>query len=220
MIKRAIAIGFFLIVLQFVYKANAQELWFEYGASYKTWRNLTTKVELQNRFVDRGQFYNYKNCIELTLQYRLSPVLKLSGSYRIARQHNFAYQIDQEGEVGKQRYCIDMNMKLPFNNDKYSIENRSRYQISLKNNEDARKFYRNKTTFGIEIDKKTDALFADEVYYYITKHRLDMNRVSLGIEREITKKISFNVLFHIETDKEGRSLSNNYIINTGLFLKL
>ncbi len=199
---------------------SAQELWFEYGISHKTWGNLTTKIEAQHRFVDVGKLNNYKNCFEVTLQYRISPMFKLSGSYRFANQINYVNITEKEGEIGKQRYCIDLNIDFPLTSKILSFENRFRYQIALKNNEDVKRFYRNKTTLGVKIDKKTDFAFSDELYYNITKNKLDLNRVSMGIERELSKKIVFDFLFHIETDRENRSFSNNYIISTGLFYKL
>ncbi len=220
MIKKTALYCFIFLFLIIGKKASAQELWFEYGLSYKTWNNLTTKVEIQHRFIDVGGLYNYKNCAEITLQYRLNSVFKLSGSYRFANQLNYSTMHEQEGEVGKQRYCVDLNARFPIKNDKFSIENRSRYQLALRNNEDVKRFYRNKTGLEIEIDKKTKVSFTDEIYYNITKQRLDLNRISMGINRELNKKLFVNLLFHIETDREGKSLSNNYIISSGLFVKL
>jgi hypothetical protein len=152
------------------------------------------------------------------MQYRLSPIFKISGSYRFANQLNIYNELDKDGESGKQQYCVDLNIQLPLRNDNYKIENRSRYQISLKNREEVKKFYRNKTTAELKIDKKTNFHLSDEIYYYIAKEKIDMNRLSIGIDRELSKHILMNLTFHIETEKEGRSLANNYILGSGIYL--
>jgi hypothetical protein len=218
-IKTILVITSALVMTSFT--AGAQEIWTEVGLSFKAVKNLTTKFDIQNRFVDvDGHYFNSKNSSEITLQYRLSPVFKLSGAYRFAYETNLIDISESEGESGKQRYCIDLNIRMPFDHKKLTLENRSRYQVSLEAKDDVNRFYRNKTTIGVEIDKNTDFSIADELYYHISKQKLDMNRLSFGLERKIYGKLYMNLLFHIETEKMGRSLGSNYILNTGLFLKL
>jgi hypothetical protein len=214
--RLAIASAFVLIS----YTAGAQEIWTEFGLSLKAMKNLTTKFEIQNRFVDAdGRFVNSKNSSEITLQYRLSPVFKLSGAYRFAHKTSLIDPAESEGESGNQRYSIDLNLRVPLDNKKLTLENRSRYQLSLEARNEVKRFYRNKSSLGVEIDKNTDFSISDEVYYNINKQKLDMNRLSLGLERKIYGKLYTNLLFHIETEKKGRSLGSNYILSTGLFLK-
>ena len=175
----------YLILIGFLVtssRADAQKVWIGYGVDYRMGENITACLQFENRYLVDGELSNYKNFAEIALKYKLSPYFRLGGSYRFTLPKSLQDDInDEEDQNERQRYCIDLRGKLPL--DRFSLKNRSRYQISLKNDEGIKRFYRNETCLDIHIDKRTEFYLSNEFFYRIDKHKITRDIIGFGFDR-------------------------------------
>jgi hypothetical protein len=200
-------------------KNSAQQLWLEYGIGHDFGEKFKAGIEFQNRYLDLGGLTNIMNSTEVNMSFRISPGFKIGGSYR------YSYLKEKNGEPlhidfeDKQRFCIDLNYKYDISKH-YSLKNRARFQTSLENREDIKRYFRDKLTLEIEVDKRTEVLFSDEIFINLEKNKPKLNRISVGIKHNLFNNFYLEPCFHIELKNKHGFLHRDYILSTALFFRL
>jgi len=197
-------------------KINAQNIWLDYGVEYEFKNKFKAGVDFEHRYLNG--MMNYMNATTLNLSFRLSPVIKVAGSYRYAEYKDLNEWEDVEYE-NKQRFCIDLNSKFDIA-ENIEFKNRARYQTSLEEREDIKRYFRDKITLEVNIDNATDFTIANEVFVCINNEKPVVNRVTIGLHRQIANRIYIEPFFHVEIYKKWGTLQRDYVMGTGLYYRL
>ena len=116
----------------------------------------------------------------------------------------------------RKRYTFDVYYRFPMKNDKTTIKNRLRYQISQTKKMNYKNYLRYRFGFEYTLIKNIYTTVSNEIYLECPDLNICLNKTSLNIDFNITKEFSLELFYTIETNLQPESSIFNYIIGCKL----
>jgi len=192
--------------------------WNSISIEKKVNKKTSLLLDQEFRFQENAsQFEDYITV--LGAQYEINKYIKISGAYRFTYSTSF-----ENGVKNENRYFADLSLKYKVN--RFTLGSRTRYQMEYQKHElNHWHTLRNKFSVKYNINKSKLTPVADYEFYYSlnspVKNLIYRSRYTLGMDYEISKTLSVNSYYQLQTQRDYlRKPRNTYILGLGLNITL
>lgn len=183
------------------------QLWLEQKWSVK----LTDRVKAMGRSdlrfrSDMSEFYKQTDNIGLSI--KVAPWLKVEPVY----QYEWSEQAAGSDTTIENRLYLNVTPSVSWR--RVHLEDRNRVEFRHVNGRDDWR-YRNKPKLGVEIGSGWYAMepyVADELFYGARAGEWNRNRVFVGLEKALSKHLSADLYYMIESNKTGRDWAELHVL--------
>jgi len=182
------------------------QLWLEQKWSVK----LTSRVKLigksEERFNDDlGTFYKSTNHIGVSV--------KALAWLKVEPVYDYEWSEKTNGDTTIE-HRLFLNVTPLWSWKRLHVEDRNRIEFRHINGVDDWR-YRNKPKLGIELGSgwyEVEPYVADEVFYGARAGEWTRNRFVLGVEKPLTRRVSAELYYLIESNRQGRDWDEFHVL--------
>ena len=201
----AVAAGFVMLTHQPCEARDDWQLWVEQRWSVK----LTPAVRLVGKTEERyrsdmSDFYS--QIASVGLSWKALPWLKLEPHYY--------YQWTEQAGRDANENRLFLNLTPSWSWKRLRLEDRNRIVFRHLNGRDDWN-YRNRSRIAVEVGRgwyEIQPYVADEVFYGARAGEWNRNRFFLGLEKPLTKQLSADCYYMIQSDRTGRDWSEFHVV--------
>lgn len=188
----------------YAYDNGDFQIWNTDTEDIKVYKNLKLFMEQEFRFGKNASEFYYQH-YEFGPVFSFDKMLDLGFTYRLVyeRLHNQKWREEDEPSV---------NATLKFDLWKFKLDDRNRFEYRHFRYKDDSFRYRNKFTikFPLEFKKMKFSPYAcDEMFMCSDSTGFNENRVSSGVEFELTKNAKFDIFYMFKENKIKDNKWNN-----------
>jgi len=207
----ALALAAGLALLSGTLPCRAQEFWTGITVRGKINRTFSAQVEQQVRFNET--IGNYKSTFtEATLRIRPWEHLGAALSYRYTDRAGSERADDND----RQRWSGDVFYTIGSDKTEWLFVHRVRYQQSAEFNENEgedKRYIRNRLQVGYNLTKRVQPYASWELFYRMDgRNEFQLNRWSLGLETRIGKRVTLDVFYRVEKERNVRYPQTAYVV--------
>ena len=195
--------------------SSSQELWTACRIILPLTQNIELQPEFQIRFHHDPSLQDYAHLYRLRIKYSLNERWKFGSTIRVTdNQETESISVSEIPD--RKRYTLDIYSKLPLKNDRTTIDNRLRFQISQTKKLNYNYYLRYRLGLEYALVRNVEVTVSDEIYIEYPEIEICLNKTSLNIELSIIKGFRQNFFYTVETNLQSESSIFNYIIGCRL----
>ena len=169
------------------------------------------RPEIQARFQHDPSLQSYAYLYKLGIKYRLNNRWRLGSTFRVTDDQGTDEILTAE-IPDRKRYTVEIYAQFPHKNDRTTIENRLRYQISQTKKLNYDYYLRYRLGIEYKLKKNIKTSVSNEIYLECPDLELPLNKTSLDVEFRIIEGIGVEIFYTIESNLQPESFIFNYII--------
>jgi hypothetical protein len=189
------------------------QLWLGQKWSVKLSPRVKLVGKSEERFRDEGSDY-YSQIASVGVSWKPLPWFKLEPGYH--------YQWTEQAGRDTNENRLFLNATPSWSWGCIQVQDRNRVEFRHLNRVDDWR-YRNKPTLSIELGAgwyEVEPYVADEVFYGARAGEWNRNRFFLGAEKPLTRRVSAELSYVIESNKKGRDWEEFHVVGIALNLTL
>ena len=181
------------------------QLWLEQKWSVKLTQAVKLIGKTEERYrSDMSDFYS--QIASVGLSWKALPWLKLEPHYY--------YQWTEQSGRDTNENRVFLNVTPSWSWGRVRVEDRNRIVFRHLNGRDDWN-YRNRSRIAVEVGRgwyEIQPYVADEVFYGARAGEWNRNRFFLGLEKPLTKQLSADCYYMIQSDRTGRDWSEFHVV--------
>lgn len=208
--KGLLLIGLILPLAVIAGDENDWQYWFNGGVEIKLTGKWKAKIEEEIRS-DRTAFDPYHHYTEAAANYMVKSWFSVELNYR--------HIYEKKGGEWKLERRPHANGAFKWHWHKLAFENRSRFELRIREGKDNTWRYRNKTslTHPVKFGSREFNLYvSEEIFYDFDEGEMNRNRVYTGVKHNLIRSVGLDVYYLWQASKSGDGWADLNILGVKL----